>query len=103
MQGKYRDNKGDTMSDDNEEKILHWARKYAKDHNYRLNPEEKKLLTVIRGLVRNEEKFGKRFCPCRIRSGDPEKDKNIVCPCIYHDKEIEEQGSCHCNLFFQKD
>ncbi|MDK2916192.1 MAG: ferredoxin-thioredoxin reductase catalytic chain, partial [Euryarchaeota archaeon] len=38
----------------------------------------------------------------RLRSDDPEKDRIIICPCIYHEKEIEEQGTCHCRLFFKK-
>lgn len=92
------------MTDDEEEqKILAWATGYAKKHHYRLNPEKKRLENVIRGLAKNKQRFGERYCPCRIRSGDVEKDKNIVCPCIYHDQEINEQGSCHCNLFFSEE
>jgi len=88
---------------EDEKEILAWARGYAKKHGYKLNPEEKRLESVIKGLARNKQRFGARYCPCRIRSGDSEKDKNIVCPCIYHDKEIDEQGSCHCNLFFSEE
>jgi ferredoxin-thioredoxin reductase catalytic subunit len=92
------------MTDDDDEKeLLEWATEYARSRGYVLNPEEKRLKTVIKGLVRNKQRFGARYCPCRIRSGDIEKDKAIVCPCIYHEKEIKEQGSCHCNLFFDKD
>ncbi len=87
-------------NDEDEKEILTWAAGYAHAHNYWLNPEEKRLDGVIRGLARNKQRFGARYCPCRIRSGDAEKDKNIICPCIYHEQEIEEQGSCHCNLFF---
>jgi ferredoxin-thioredoxin reductase catalytic chain len=89
--------------DDDEKVILAWAADYAKKQGYRLNPEEKRLESVIRGLARNKQRFGARYCPCRIRSGDLEKDKNIVCPCIYHEQEIQDQGSCHCNLFFSEE
>jgi ferredoxin-thioredoxin reductase catalytic subunit len=89
--------------DDDEKEILAWAADYAKKQGYRLNPEEKRLESVIRGLARNKQRFGARYCPCRIRSGDLEKDKNIVCPCIYHEQEILDQGSCHCNLFFSEE
>ena len=92
------------MTDNEEEtEILAWAAGYAKKHGYRLNPEEKRLESVIRGLAKNKQRFGAQYCPCRIRSGDMENDKNIVCPCIYHDQEIKEQGSCHCNLFFSEE
>ena len=42
-------------------------------------------------------------CPCRIRSGDKEKDKAIICPCIYHRDEIAKDGHCHCQLYYRKD
>jgi ferredoxin-thioredoxin reductase catalytic chain len=92
------------MTDGEDEKeILAWAAGYAKTHGYRLNSEEKRLDGVIRGLARNKQRFDARYCPCRIRSGDMEKDKDIICPCIYHEQEIKEQGSCHCNLFFSEE
>jgi ferredoxin-thioredoxin reductase catalytic chain len=92
------------MADGTDEKeILDWAAAYAKKHRYRLNPEKKRLEGVIKGLAKNKQRFGERYCPCRIRSGDAEKDKNIVCPCIYHEKEIKDDGSCHCNLFFSEE
>ena len=47
------------------------------------------------------EKFGKRYCPCRIVTGDEKEDRKIVCPCIYHKEEVERDGSCHCELFFK--
>lgn len=88
--------------DESIEDMRTWARKYAKERGWVLNPEEKQLNTVLRGLARNRERFGEQYCPCRLRSGDAEKDAIIICPCIYHEEEIEETGKCHCNLFFRK-
>lgn len=85
-----------------EDEMRAWAEEYAKKHGFQLNPDATQLATVLRGLSRNMGKHGKRYCPCRLRSGDEEKDKAIVCPCIYHEKEIEQDGSCHCNLYFRK-
>ncbi|MDI6867701.1 ferredoxin-thioredoxin reductase catalytic domain-containing protein [Methanoculleus sp.] len=90
------------MTEDNIEAERNRAKEYAKERGYILNPDERQLETVIRGLVRNKERFGAAYCPCRLRSGDPEKDRIIICPCIYHEQEIEEQGACHCKLFFKK-
>ncbi len=78
------------------------AKAYAKEKGYVLNVDEKQLSAVLRGLARNRGRRGAASCPCRLRSGDPEKDRIIVCPCLYHEQEIEEQGSCHCRLFFKK-
>ena len=92
------------MSEEEKEiEILEWARNYAKKHHLALNPDQKRLNIVIKGLARNETKFGERYCPCRLRSGDKEKDKAIICPCVYHQEEIEQEGSCHCNLYYKKE
>lgn len=89
----------DTMHEEAE--MLTWAGNYAKKHGWILNPDEKQLATVIRGLVRNKNKFGRPYCPCRLRSGDEEKDRAIECPCIYHKDEVADQGACHCRLYFR--
>jgi len=89
--------------EEGEQEILKWARDYATAHGWRLNPDEKKLDIVVRGLARNLGKFGEKYCPCRLRSGDKEKDKDIICPCIYHKGEIESEGRCHCNLYVKKE
>ncbi|NYT05235.1 MAG: ferredoxin:thioredoxin reductase [Methanomicrobiales archaeon] len=83
-----------------EEEILAWARDYAKKNGWQLNADEKQLRTVIRGLARNRIRHGERYCPCRIRSGDAEEDKEIICPCVFHNDEVVDEGHCHCNLFF---
>jgi len=86
-----------------EREIRVWAEEYARKNGWILNPDERVVAVVIRGLARNEMKLGARYCPCRIRSGDPEKDKALVCPCAYHQSEVGKEGHCHCNLFFRKD
>ncbi len=73
--------------------------RYAKENGFRLNPDSKIAEGTIRGLLENEKKHGQRYCPCRRVTGNREEDKKIICPCIYHKKEIEEQGHCHCRLF----
>lgn len=83
-----------------EDEIFAWAKEYAEEHGWSLNYIDKQLKAVIRGLARNYSRHGERYCPCRIRSGDPDSDREIICPCIYHDEEIATQGHCHCNLFF---
>jgi len=38
-------------------------------------------------------------CPCRLASGNREHDKDIICPCVYRAPDVEEYGSCYCNLY----
>ena len=85
------------------EEIRKWAEEYAKENGWVLNPDPKQFSTVIRGLARNRARGGEPYCPCRLRTGDKEKDQIIICPCIYHRDEIVGQGHCHCRLFFQNE
>lgn len=80
--------------------ILSWAKQYAEENGWVLNPNSDQLRVVIRGLARNQIKKGQRYCPCRVMIGDPEADKKIICPCIFHRDEVTADGHCHCNLFF---
>ena len=58
---------------------------------------------VAKGLALRQEKFGKRYCQCRIITGDADEDRKIICPCVYHEEELKEHGMCHCKLFVTKE
>lgn len=66
-----------------------------------MNPDEEMLHIIVDCLTRNRNELGSQYCPCRIIAGDKEEDKNIICPCVYHEEEINNNGSCHCGLFFK--
>jgi thioredoxin len=72
---------------------------YAKSNGFRLNPEKKEVERVINGLLANEKKWGKKYCPCRRVTGNDADDAKIICPCVYHKDEIEKDGHCFCKLF----
>ncbi len=72
---------------------------YAKSNGFRLNPDKKTVERVINGLLLNEKKYGKKYCPCRRVSGNGEEDTKKICPCAFHKEEIEKDGHCLCNLF----
>ena len=48
--------------------------------------------TVLAGLKRNKEKYGKKYCPCSLV-----RDEDTVCMCKEF-REMEE-GTCHCQLY----
>lgn len=82
-----------------ERKIYERIKKYAEEARFKLNPDKRILSLLIKGLAMNKLRYGDFYCPCRRVTGDPEKDKLIVCPCVYHEEEIEKYGRCHCGLF----
>lgn len=83
--------------------MYEWTEKYAKKMGFKLNPDKEALAYVLEGLATRKVKFGRRYCPCRVVTGDEEEDRKIICPCIYHKDEIEQDGKCHCELFFKGD
>jgi ferredoxin-thioredoxin reductase catalytic subunit len=72
---------------------------YAQSQGIRLNKDREFVMDIMRGLLTNEQRYGYRSCPCRLAWGDKEKDKDIVCPCVYRDPDIREYGSCYCELY----
>ena len=86
----------------NKQELLKYYKNYAEKNNFKLNPDKKILDKLINGLIKNQEKHGEIYCPCRRITGDKEKDKKIICPCIYHKDEIKEIGHCLCFLFVKK-
>jgi len=87
----------------NKKQILKFSEDYAQKAGFKLNPDKKQLNKIIKGLKKNEDKYGFRFCPCRVVTGNFDEDRIIVCPCIYHKAEIKDMGHCLCRFFFDKD
>lgn len=59
-----------------------------------MNPDLKRVTTILNGLKHNEEKYGAKFCPCK-----PEKINDNVCPCT----EYRETKRCVCKLYLPYD
>jgi len=81
------------------EKLIRKYEKHAEKNGFKLNPDRKIVEGLARGLLEREKKFGRKYCPCRRITGEEEKDKKIVCPCVFHQEEIREDGHCFCRLF----
>ncbi len=54
-------------------------------------------------LLTNKDRYGYMACPCRLAAGDREADNDIICPCVYREPDVEEFGSCYCNLYVSKE
>lgn len=83
----------------NAKQLVKIFRKYAEKQGFQLQPDKKFLDEIINGLLENERKFGYRYCPCRVITGDRFKDARIICPCTYHKEEVRTMGHCLCRLF----
>ncbi len=68
------------------------------------NPIEDINEGVTMGLARNKMIYNKRFCPCFMVIGETKEERkeadNRICPCKPAiEKEIPEEGKCHCGIF----
>jgi len=85
------------------EKTKKFVNKVCKQFNWELNPNEEVTEGVIFGLARHKLLYGKRFCPCYMVIEENGKFKSAddrICPCKPAiEKEIPEEGKCHCGIF----
>jgi ferredoxin-thioredoxin reductase catalytic subunit len=81
------------------EKYYESLKKFAPTKELILNQDWKIVEPLLEGLLKNGERYGMRTCPCRLAAGNREKDKDIICPCIYAKPDIEQYGACYCWLF----
>ncbi len=77
--------------------------KYAESQGIQLNMDKEYVIEILEGLLKNESRYGYRSCPCRLATGVKEKDKDIICPCVYRDPDVKEYGSCYCRLYVSKE
>ncbi|MBI5664108.1 MAG: ferredoxin:thioredoxin reductase [Nitrospirae bacterium] len=70
---------------------------------YFFNKDTAVVRGLLNGLLTNKERYGYMACPCRLASGEREKDKDIICPCVYREPDVKEYGSCYCNLYVSKE
>ncbi|MFK5976658.1 MAG: ferredoxin-thioredoxin reductase catalytic domain-containing protein [Sulfurovum sp.] len=86
------------------EKTTQFVDKIYKQFNFAPNPNEDVNEGVRMGLARNKMIYGKRFCPCFMVEGETKEEQkagdNRICPCKPAlEKEIPEDGLCHCGIF----
>jgi ferredoxin-thioredoxin reductase catalytic subunit len=84
------------------EKIRNDAEKLAGIKGWIINPDSEMADTVFLGLARNKLVRGRRYCPCRLPSGDQETDRKYICPCREAETDIERDGHCHCYLYLKE-
>jgi len=78
-------------------KTEEFANKVVKQFNWTFNPDEAVVERIIKGLTNNKLLHGKRYCPCFVPQFNKE---DRICPCKPAiEKEIPEDGVCHCGIF----
>lgn len=91
------------IPDQEVEQLVKTLKEEAEAGGYHLNPDEEITGELVKGLVINEKRYGYRACPCRLASGDKEKDLDIICPCDYRDPDLNDYDTCYCSLYVSQE
>ncbi len=67
------------------------------------NDKDYKLSDIADKIIKAVERCD-GYCPCKVSrlTGDAQADAFLLCPCTEHVAELEEKGSCCCNLFVKR-
>jgi ferredoxin-thioredoxin reductase catalytic subunit/rubredoxin len=85
------------------DKLYKKLKEDAEAYGYHLNPDEQFTKDLIKGLLINEGRYKYQSCPCRLSTGEIEKDRDIICPCDYRDADINDYGACYCGLYVNQE
>lgn len=81
------------------ETLYHQLKKIQEPKGYFFNVDRERVFELLEALMINKDRYGYMACPCRLASGERDADKDIICPCDYRSPDVEEYGSCYCNLY----
>jgi ferredoxin-thioredoxin reductase catalytic chain len=85
------------------EKLYDLLKKTQEPKGYYFNKDRERVNDLLSALLLNKERYGYMACPCRLASGDRRLDTDILCPCVYRTPDVQEFGSCYCNLYVTRD
>lgn len=85
------------------DELYDMLKKVNEPKGYFLNGDKEKTFELLRSLLINKKRYGYMACPCRLATGVQENDRDIICPCIYREPDVEEYGSCFCSLYVSAD
>jgi ferredoxin-thioredoxin reductase catalytic chain len=85
------------------ENLYEMLRRIQEPKGYYFNSDRERTLELLEALLTNKQRYGYMCCPCRLGSGDRNRDTDIICPCAYREADVAEYGSCYCNLYVSKE
>ena len=87
----------------NAEQLYEMLKKVQEPKGYYFSDDAERVADLMKALLVNKERYGYMVCPCRLASGNKEKDRDIICPCVYRTEDVAEYGSCYCNLYVSRE
>lgn len=92
------------MTEQNEiERLYEMLKRIQEPKGYYFNFDREKVFDLLDSLLKNKDRYGYMSCPCRLSSGNREKDRDIICPCAYREADVKDFGSCYCALYVSQE
>jgi ferredoxin-thioredoxin reductase catalytic subunit len=88
-----------------EEDLKRVWKAFTEKNDFKLNPDQKHVDMIAKGVLKNQDKFGLKLCPCRMRENTRENDLELICPCNFKTHNTwkdENKRHCWCGLFVKK-
>lgn len=86
----------------NAQQLYEALKKVQEPKGYYFSNDRERVDELLEALLVNKQRYGYMVCPCRLAAGDRQADKDIICPCEYRAPDVEEFGSCYCNLYVSR-
>jgi len=87
----------------NVEQLYEVLKKVQEPQGFFFNKDKQRVFDLLQGLLTNKSRYGYMCCPCRLAAEDRERDKDIICPCVYRGPDVADYGSCYCNLYVSRE
>ena len=85
------------------EKIKSCWEEFCQKNDFKLSPDLQIIDNVAIGICLNEKDYGLKLCPCRLRDGSRNRDKELICPCNFKSQNMwKKESRCWCGLFVKR-
>jgi len=85
------------------EQLYKTLKKLQEAKGYCFNADMNYTMPLMESLLTNKQRYGYMTCPCRLANGSVDADRDIICPCVYREPDLEEYNACFCGLYVTKE
>jgi|GEM_PF-137218 len=93
----------DYSLDTSKEVLMVWDEFVERNGKFKVWDDRESVKQLSMGVLENVKNKGLKYCPCRVTTGDVEKDMKLICPCNFLAQQTwKEYGECWCGLFVKR-
>ncbi len=86
-----------------EDVLAAWDEFASRNNKIKVWEDRESVKQLSIGVLENMNNKGLKYCPCRVPTGDPDKDMKLICPCNFLAQQTwKDYGECWCGLFVKR-